>query len=693
MKTPSFEDRVQGCLIGAAAGAELGFARAMHPERFHVKDPKDVPILRLRPTGKYKKELGRINAFSARPFVDLGMQSYIRKGGRVTPEDFGPLFRDSRGIAEPAFGLDNFHNVQEILKEGMHPRISGLGNAPSGAMAACMPAVGLYHYADPDRAYLDGVELASVAQPRLGADWAGLSAAAVAAAFAPGATPESVIDVVLKLAHLNNKDLFYAINQPTRAGKWMVRAPDEQVFEWWVRTGAKTGHDRQRNWVAYNPIQYVLPLLWKFGNQGDLFFKLMLSPDVEGFTQWMMGGHAVAAVVGGAVLGALHGPEVFSPDLRAWAGRLARPWAGMTRVVKARARQEASIVRVIEKLAAKKSGGTDLLRDKIYGNILAGAIGNAMGSPVEGKFYWEIDEQHPGGIQTVLDPSRLESEDDNQMAMLLTETYLQRGGAAVMARHFGKMWQERLNRDHFFPLCMGNAYDMIGQGWDPRITGHWSVVTGSTVMCLEPVGLYNLADPESAFIDAMAIYYMYQRGLDMLAAASMAATVAEAMRPQATVDSVCQAALDTAPRGPLRTFDKRKFRTFREYLEKCLEIADKYDDVLAARKELYDQCLLYHCIDPLELWGFALAMFKISRGDVRRAAIGGTNIGRDSDTIAGRAAMLAGTLRGGKTVPKEWVRMFGPEALGRIRTNADRFADLIVGEKLNVLKTRQAAVG
>jgi hypothetical protein len=143
-----------------------------------------------------------------------------------------------------------------------------------------MPAVGIYHLADPERAYLDGVELASVAQPRLGADWAALCAAAVAAAFTPGATPDSVVATVLKIAHQNNQDLF-----------------------------------------------------------------------------------------------------------------------------------------------------------------------------------------------------------------------------------------------------------RICAGWDPRITGHWSVVTGSTVMCLEPVGLFNIGDPECAFIDAMAVAFMYQRGLDMWAAASMAATVAEALRP------------------------------------------------------------------------------------------------------------------------------------------------------------------
>ncbi len=82
-------------------------------------------------------------------------------------------------------------------------------------------------------------------------------------------------------------------------------------------------------------------------------------------------------------------------------------------------------------------------------------------------------------------------------------------------------------------------------------------------------------------------------------------------------------------------------------------------------------------------------MFKIANGDVRQAAIGGTNIGRDSDTISGRAAMLSGILRGASNVPKEWVSLIKPSSLERIRGNAARLADLIANRKLPLLRKRQ----
>ena len=139
------------------------------------------------------------------PFINLGVQAYLRADGRATPEDFAAVLQDDAAIAGPVFAWDIIHSIQEVLKEGMHPRLSGLGAAPCGLIAAAMPAVGCFHFNDPEYAYLDGVELASVAQPRLGADWAALCAAAIAAAFNEAADPEVVVDTVLKLAQQHNQ--------------------------------------------------------------------------------------------------------------------------------------------------------------------------------------------------------------------------------------------------------------------------------------------------------------------------------------------------------------------------------------------------------------------------------------------------------------------------------------------------------
>jgi len=693
MSTLTLEKRIRGALIGATAGAELSFTRVTQPKLFEaIRKPADAFRVKLEPDFAWKPQ--PFNQWQAKvtPLIGLGVKPYLAAKGRATPEDFAALFRDDPDVAAPAFVFDGLHTVQELLKEGMNPRLSGLHNAPTGLLAACMPAVGIFHFADPERAYLDGVELASVAQPRLGADWAGLSAAAVAAAFAPNATADSVVAAVLRSAQANARDLFYQLNVH---GRGMGSSKDDAaIANWWFTHAGTVLSGRDTRWVAPNPIRYALPLLASYHDQPVKLMQLLIGVNPgEWWGAGWIGVHAISAVIAGAVVGALHGEAVFPKEWRKWATPIARPWFKLGAVVNARVNEERGIVAEVATLAGKKAKGTSQLHDRIKGALLAGAIGNAMGSPVECRMYWEIDKQYPDGVLTVLDPKRLESEDDNQMAMHLVETYIERDGLPVMARHFGHTWFERLNRDHFFPLCMGNAYDLIRAGEDPRIIGHWSVVTGSTVMCLEPVGIYNLADPVWAAQDATAIAYMYQRGLDVTAAVMLAATVANALRPGATVESVLQAALDVAPRTPLQTFDKRRFRSAYDYIRTCLDVAGKYDNVFAARKELYAKCLFYHMIDPLELWGLALAMFKIAKGDVRQAAIGGTNIGRDSDTIAGRAAMLAGALNGTGGVPKEWIAMFSAASMERIDRNAARLTELLSVKKMGLLKCRLAAAG
>ncbi|MBN1864278.1 MAG: ADP-ribosylglycohydrolase family protein [Victivallales bacterium] len=598
------------------------------------------------------------------------------------PEDFAAILKSDPVISEGIFLWDNIHTVQELLQEGMNPRLSGFGTVPCGLICAAMPAVGIYHCGDPEYAYLDGIELASVVQPRLGADWAALCAAAISAAFEKSASGDSVVNAVMNIAHANNKELFYKLHINSRHCGHLAGSSETSFLNWWFTFCREDLRKERRRWRSGNPVEFVLPLLKYCGSDAMGMMNLLTWANDPG----------IPAIIGGAVIGAIHGADIFPESWQSWAGPIIELWLGMTEVVGKRLTKEKQIICTVTSLQEKVNQSETFLSDRIYGCLLAGAIGNAMGSPVEGRQYQDIEKEYPEGITTVLDPSRLESEDDNQMCAHLINTYLERDGLPVMARHFGLEWRENLNSEHYYAQCMGHAYDLICADWDPRITGHWSVVTGSTVMCMEPAGIYNLADPEYAFIDACAISYMYQRGLDVVSAAILAAAVSEAMRPGSSVESICSAALEAAPKEKLRTFDERRFKSVHEYLDKCLQVAAKYTNVLEARRELYERCLFYHMIDPLEVLGLSLAMFKIADGDVEQAAIGGTNIGRDSDTIAGRAAMLSGTLRGSSGIPGEWIGLFNSASLEKIKSNAMRMADLIGVQKMARLQKRQALI-
>jgi ADP-ribosylglycohydrolase len=309
-----------------------------------------------------------------------------------------------------------------------------------------------------------------------------------------------------------------------------------------------------------------------------------------------------------------------------------------------------------------------------------------MGSPLEGMMYYDIDKKYPDGVTTMLEPWRLESEDDNQVAMMMYQAYIAREGLPATARDYGEKWKELMDRDMYF-YCLRNTYDLLNMGMEPRICGQWSLVTGSSVMCVEPAGVYNLADAKNAYIDGETLSYMNQRGLDVTSAAILAAAVANAMQKDATAENVVKAALDAAPKNKMITFDKRAIDTPYGYISRCAEIAGRHSDVFSVRKELYDNCLYYHMIDSLELLGFAFAMLLVSKGDVKTAAIGGANIGRDADTISGRAAMLAGAISGYGSIPKEWVELTNKNSLEKIKGAAKKMEE-IIGKKLAAIKIR-----
>ncbi|QTD97914.1 ADP-ribosylglycohydrolase family protein [Streptomyces cyanogenus] len=80
------------------------------------------------------------------------------------------------------------------------PREAGTGNIVNCGAAMYMAPVGLVNAANPAAAYAEALDIAGAHQSSYGREAAGVFAAAVAAAAAPGATPDSVVGACLSLA-------------------------------------------------------------------------------------------------------------------------------------------------------------------------------------------------------------------------------------------------------------------------------------------------------------------------------------------------------------------------------------------------------------------------------------------------------------------------------------------------------------
>ena len=128
----------------------------------------------------------------------------------------------------------------------------------------------------------------------------------------------------------------------------------------------------------------------------------------------------------------------------------------------------------------------------------------------------------------------------------------------------------------------------------------------------------------------------------------IAAAVATAMTADHWED-VVQAALEAAP---ARSWSSRT-------IARAVEIASSHLQLAPALDELYEQISLFHYpfadVGP-EATALALGVFVAAKGEYIPAVLGGTNIGRDADTIAAMAGAMAGALHGSDGVPEEWRR-------------------------------------
>jgi len=298
------------------------------------------------------------------------------------------------------------------------------------------------------------------------------------------------------------------------------------------------------------------------------------------------------------------------------------------------------------------------LFSKVLGCLAIGAIGDNLGRPVEGWHYKQIQERYGrledpwaglGGGDRGFDVGT----DDTALGQVLCHCYIDKG-RPILVEDYAEYWLREMNPLKFF-FCLRNTYELLKMGYSPRLTGVLNIVTGSGLMAINPVGIFNAGDPERAYVDGVNLASIVQRDLDIFIPGIIAAAIAEAFRPGATCDSVIDAAISVAPSKSLITFDERDPDNLKDTLIQAVEVASRYDDVFSAREGLYEKCLQYAAIDPQEVVALTFGIFKASHGDTRMAVLGGANTGRDADTLASLNGQMCGALNGVDSAPQEWL--------------------------------------
>lgn len=318
------------------------------------------------------------------------------------------------------------------------------------------------------------------------------------------------------------------------------------------------------------------------------------------------------------------------------------------------------------------------LKDKFAGCIAASWVGSAMGAAVEGWSPERIEQTH-GHVDRLLPYCHYEgrtatrwerppgtTEDGIERQRLLATAIIEKQDR-ILARDLVAVWVRDLDPEK--SVYKQEDYDrallaLARAGAPAELLGSMRGVVDNVgpARASHPVGLINAGDPRAAADDAYEFgqVYLTRTSVALRWAALYCAAIAEACRPEATVQSVVQTAREFAD------YRRAEGSVFASYdrvdreLDRALDIAGQADGLSAMRDEFYriyhgGSYVVYGSSQANEVVAKGLAIFAATEGNPRDAILAAVNFGRDTDCLAAIAGGLAGALSGTESLPGEWL--------------------------------------
>ncbi|MCY4652033.1 MAG: ADP-ribosylglycohydrolase family protein [Dehalococcoidia bacterium] len=313
---------------------------------------------------------------------------------------------------------------------------------------------------------------------------------------------------------------------------------------------------------------------------------------------------------------------------------------------------------------------TDKLTDKIYGCLLGGLIGDAMGAPTEGMHYRQIIEKF--GPEGVTDFEGVGTDDTAIRGQLIDAIYKSDGHPTV--DHFAQSFADfRDQNRHLWFIPVRNAFHKFDQGVElPAYAGWGNMQSSSTAMAISPMGIINACNPRQAALETMDVASFIHNGPSGYcrdAACAMAAAVAAAFDANATIESVVDAA--TRYLLPVSAGE------IKATIAAAMDLAAESDSYELFRENYYARFQRTVLADSMETIPATLAILTLAEGDPERAITWGANFGRDADTIATMVGGVVGALHGASGLPSAWVAKVEANADVTYRDDSQQLADVV----------------
>lgn len=237
MNAAAFQDVATAALAGAAVGDALGgAAEGNTPEAIQQRYGGTIegivgPFLddwrHARPIAPYHKGDGHVTDDTLMTNLLVDVYAHVRR--HLTAHDVAEhlvprMIGEVQWIPEleaEALPLHRVFLAEKWLVARLHyghidPREAGVGNVVNCGATMYVGPVGLVNAGDAVGAYAEAIDIAGAHQSSYGREAAGVFAAAVAAAAAPGATIDAVLDDAIGLARDGTRE---AVEATVAAGR------------------------------------------------------------------------------------------------------------------------------------------------------------------------------------------------------------------------------------------------------------------------------------------------------------------------------------------------------------------------------------------------------------------------------------------------------------------------------------------
>ncbi|MEO8232344.1 MAG: ADP-ribosylglycohydrolase family protein [Ignavibacteriota bacterium] len=290
------------------------------------------------------------------------------------------------------------------------------------------------------------------------------------------------------------------------------------------------------------------------------------------------------------------------------------------------------------------------LKDRARGSFIGLAVGDALGSPTEGKTTEEIFSRW-GRVNDFLSDDQGGS-DDTEYALFSAKLLLQKKKELTSA-YVAQAWRKDI-------LKSENAYkgagfseiiaiqNLLNELQPPQSGQHLHSWSDGLAMRVAPFGIASVGNPTLAAHLAKIDGEVSHSGEGIYSGQAVAAAISIAMTG-ASLDKIIEEALNVVPK------DSWTYNSITE----AVKIGYESTDVWSSIKPLHSSitCSYYFWTDVApEAVGLAFGIITAARLNFENAVLGAVNIGRDTDTIAAIAGAICGASNGIQSISDRWVK-------------------------------------